>query len=432
MTSDCKQTEIGEIPKDWEVKSVNDVTEYVTDYVANGSFASLKEHVHYNDKPDHAILIRLVDFNNNFTGAFVYVNKEGYEYLKKTKLHGGEIVISNVGEYAGTVFRVPYLDLPMTLGPNSITLKTRYSDDFYYYWFKSIYGQTAISNVKGGSTVPKFNKTDFKTVLLPLPPIKEQQQIASILSSLDDKIELNRKMNKTLEEMAKALFKHWFGDFEFPNEEGKPYKSSGGEMVETELGKMPTDWVIGNLKNFVTHIKETVNPSDSPNESFIHYSLPSYDEGRTPIIETGANILSNKYKIVNRSFLISKLNPFTPRIWTIINPSNNSICSTEFQVLQAKNDQYFSFVYSILNSSHYTSELASKVQGTSNSHQRVKPEDILNIPNIVPDERVVKEYDELIYPLLLKIESNYIEIGHLSVMRDSLLPKLMSGKIRVK
>ncbi|MFD5174092.1 restriction endonuclease subunit S, partial [Bacillus mycoides] len=113
------ESDLGVIPEGWEVKKINYIVE-VTDYVANGSFAALKENVKTSDEIDYAMLIRLVDYNRNFKGPFTYVNKDGYEFLKKSKLFGGEIIISNVGANAGTVFRVPKLDIPMTLGPNSI------------------------------------------------------------------------------------------------------------------------------------------------------------------------------------------------------------------------------------------------------------------------------------------------------------------------
>ena len=128
------ETEIGLFPTHWSVSSVLNEAEVVTDYVANGSFASLKENVSYKSTVDYAILIRMVDFSRGFKGDFVYVDEKSYKFLKKSKLLGGEIIISNVGEYAGTVFRVPTLKSPMTLGPNSIMVKFKEGNDFYYYF----------------------------------------------------------------------------------------------------------------------------------------------------------------------------------------------------------------------------------------------------------------------------------------------------------
>ena len=104
-----KHTKIGNIPSDWSVAPVKEVTEVVTDYVANGSFASLAQNVKYKETKDVAVLIRLVDYNNNFKGNFVFIDEHAYEFLSKSKLYGNEIIISNVGANVGTVFRCPIL-----------------------------------------------------------------------------------------------------------------------------------------------------------------------------------------------------------------------------------------------------------------------------------------------------------------------------------
>ena len=117
-----QEVDFGKIPENWRLSTIEEETEFVTDYVANGSFASLAENVTYKHTPDYAILIRLTDFNNDFKGPFVFVDKHSYDFLKKSKLEGGEIIISNVGAYTGTVFRAPVLDRPTTLGPNAVML----------------------------------------------------------------------------------------------------------------------------------------------------------------------------------------------------------------------------------------------------------------------------------------------------------------------
>ncbi len=102
------------------------------------------------------------------------------------------------------------------------------------------------------SAYPSINPSDIGEIEISLPPLETQREIAHILGTLDDKIELNRKMSKTLEEMAQTLYKHWFIDFEFPNEEGKPYKSSGGEMIDSELGPIPKGWKVGTIGSVCT------------------------------------------------------------------------------------------------------------------------------------------------------------------------------------
>ena len=197
-----QDTPFGNIPDDWGLDTINDACEVVTDYVANGSFKSLADNVVYQDHEDSTVLIRLVDYNNGFNGNFVYVNDHAYEFLAKSKLFGDEIIISNVGANVGTVFRCPHLDKQMTLGPNSVMLKFKQNDDFYFYWLRSPAGQHMLQSIVTGSAQPKFNKTNLRQVIIPVPPEDVQKKIADILLSIDNKIDNNNQINRNLVEYA--------------------------------------------------------------------------------------------------------------------------------------------------------------------------------------------------------------------------------------
>lgn len=119
---------------------------------------------------------------------------------------------------------------------------------YYFYYFNSTNGRCSIETIVEQVSAVGIRGSDLSNLMVQYPPLETQKEIANILRTLDDKIELNRRMNKTLEEIAQTLFKHWFIDFEFPNAEGKPYKSSGGEMVDSELGLVPKGWRVGKLE----------------------------------------------------------------------------------------------------------------------------------------------------------------------------------------
>jgi len=193
-----KETPFGKIPESWGLVPISEITEFVTDYVANGSFASLAENVTYKDTEDAAVLIRLVDYNNDFKGNFVFIDEHAYEFLGKSKLYGDEIIISNVGANVGTVFRCPHLPYKMSLGPNAIMVKFKESDDFYFFWLRSHAGQHMLHSIVTGSAQPKFNKTNFRDMIVPVPPRGQQEKIVSILQPLEDKIEQNKKINDNL------------------------------------------------------------------------------------------------------------------------------------------------------------------------------------------------------------------------------------------
>lgn len=188
----------GELPDGWRTEKIGKYASVITDYVANGSFAALAKNVDYKSEPDYAVLIRLTDYNNDFDGNFVYIDKHAYNFLAKSKLYGDEIIISNVGANVGTVFKCPRLDKKMSLAPNAIMLKTKGNDDFYYYWFTSRNGQHSLQSIVTGSAQPKFNKTNFKELLVPVPPLKVQEKIAEYLGKIDQKIEFNKRINKNL------------------------------------------------------------------------------------------------------------------------------------------------------------------------------------------------------------------------------------------
>ena len=151
----------------------------ITDYVANGSFASLKANVRTYKEKNYALFVRTVDLSDNFKGDLSYIDKESYDFLEKSKLYGGELMLSNIGASIGKVFKVPHLDTPMSLAPNAIILRF-FNDitcDYFEYVFKSFVGQNYLQFLSGGAAMPKFNKTDLRAMIVPVPPIKEQERI---------------------------------------------------------------------------------------------------------------------------------------------------------------------------------------------------------------------------------------------------------------
>ena len=201
---DRHPSEFGEIPANFSVVKVGSLQMIVTDYVANGSFASLKENVTLYQEPNYAYFIRNTDLKS---GSFeVFVDQHSYDFLSKSKLYGGEIIISNVGD-VGSVFLCPKLDGPMTLGNNIIMLRPE--DDilryYLYIWFKHLQGQAIIQGIKGGSAQPKFNKTDFKNTSILLPPVDLLSRFHDVVAPMFEQISLNQAENKRLAGLRDAL-----------------------------------------------------------------------------------------------------------------------------------------------------------------------------------------------------------------------------------
>lgn len=375
--------------------------------------------------------LSVVDFGNAQKKVFDTEKKITEIGLKNSStkiLKKGQIIISA----RGTVGELAVLGQDMAFNQSCYGLNAKSeicTNNFLYYLMKC-----KISELKRnahGAVFDTITRNTFETVSASIPDLPTQTAIAEILTSLDDKIELNNLINQELENLAQTLFKQWFIDFEFPNENGEPYKSSGGEMIDSELGEIPKGWEVGNLNQIAELQKKNKKPFENPDTIYHHYSLPEFDSGKMPSKELGEKILSSKYQVLEHSILVSKLNPRIPRIWTIIKPNDNSICSTEFQVLKPLEDVFFPFVNCLCSSDGYFNSIQSKVTGTSSSHQRVNPKDIINYEMVLPPLSIVNQFYDSVYDSLNLIDDNRKENQELTNLRDTLLPKLILGELEV-
>lgn len=266
-----------------------------------------------------------------------------------------------------------------------------------------------VLGVQTGTAVPHISGNQIKQYQFLLPSLPEQRDIAWILGGLDDKIELNRRMNRTLEHMARAMFRQWFVE---------------NEEVE--------GWEVEKFNEISEISRDSVNPSQFPDEPFNHYSIPAYDDTHFPMKELGNQIKSNKFVVSDKCVLISKLNPEIQRIWLPFELQGRSICSTEFLVNTPKG--YFTpeFLFGLFYSRSFQDRFTSMTTGTSGSHQRVKAEYVLDMDIQLPPEKLVLKYSETTQPLLQRIQQNILESRTLAMLRDTLLPKLMRGEVRVQ
>ena len=192
----------------YKIVKIGDLEIIVSDHVANGSFKSLKDNVSYFDNPNYALFIRNIDFKKDLDGNKKYIDKKSYNYLKKSHLFGGEVVISNVAD-VGSVHRVPFIKKPMVVGNNQIFIKSKHFSmtDYLYVYFQSFWGQSSISSITSGSAQQKFNKTDFRSLEIPIPSEKWIQSNISTYVTLQDKI-FNE--NQSLKQIKATLLNHCF------------------------------------------------------------------------------------------------------------------------------------------------------------------------------------------------------------------------------
>jgi restriction endonuclease S subunit len=211
---------------------------YVSDYVANGSFESLRNNVNYLDD-GYAVLVRLTDFTKKWQSDFRYVSENAYKFLKHSKLYAGDLIMANVGD-PGIVFIVPDLKKPMTLGPNSILIRPTSSvahTKFIYWYFKSELGCDQITSITSATAQKKFNKTAFRALDIKLPPLAEQKRIAALLDTADRILRLRESAIAKLDELEQSVFVEMFGDL-INNPNKWPVKKLGN-FIEIVMGQAP-------------------------------------------------------------------------------------------------------------------------------------------------------------------------------------------------
>lgn len=268
-----------------------------------------------------------------------------------------------------------------------------------------------LSGYVTGSAQPKLSQANLNAVTLILPAISIQEKVAECLYMFDKKISVNEQINDNLQQQAELLYHERF------------------ETVDRD--KLPVGWRIVRLGDVATISKKSFNPAKEPEMLLEHYSIPAFDEAHFPVFEPSTAIKSNKFIVDDSCFMISKLNPTTKRVWKPYCLTENAVCSTEFIVYKAKSQEITDFLYSVIDSDSFSYFMCSHVTGSTGSRQRTTPSDTLAFELVLPNAEEIAEYQSIVSPMLEQIKCNAIENDRLKRLRDSLLPKLMSGEIDV-
>ena len=313
----------------------------------------------------------------------------------------------------------------------------------YYLSISPEFRHIAIKCMTGSSGRQRVQKDVLEDTEILLPPIEEQEKIADILSSLDDKIELNNEMNKTLEEMAQSIFKRWFVDFEFPNEDGEPYKSSGGEMVKSELGMIPIGWEVKEIGDTELLIEDGDRGKNYPNKSQL------LKKGYCPFLNN-KNIIDDKINFKDCDFISEERDKLLRKgkinINDIVLTTRGSVGNVgilheylnyKFARINSgmviiKNNSYLDlmYLYSLIKSDYMKLKYKNMITGTAQPQLPIK--DIKKIKILIPKKNIQVECGKILKSLYDKIFENDSEIVTLSKKRDILLPKLISDNLITK
>lgn len=370
------------------------------------------------------------------------ITPEAFQRLRSGKTREGDVLFCLRGSLGktGRVLGVEAAAIASSL----VIVRARAGVDarFLNYVLKSPVIQGVMGALDNGSAQPNLSVRELGNIRVPSHGRAEQRAIAHILGTLDDKIELNREMNETLEAMARALFNSWFVEFDpvrvklegrdasVPTAIAKHFAS---KVVESELGEVPIGWEIGCLGDAVQIRRDQENPLEFPDAQFLHFSIPAFDDGQRAVHELGAAIKSAKSRVSSGEVLLSKLNPEIERVWLVdVAPDDRAVCSTEFLVLQPRPPFTRAYIYCAARSPDLRRQIEGLVTGTSRSHQRAHVDSILKLKVVLPPAPLVEAFDAIAAALLERTLASRREADTLATLRDTLLPKLISGELRVK
>ena len=326
-----------------------------------------------------------------------------------------DILINSTG--AGTAGRIAQIeDVPSatTIDGHMILIRSngKVTQKFLGYALKA--HQWEVLQLDEGSTgQTELNRDRLLDEIMINYPVSfdEQNAIVGTLESIDRKLIVNKEINDNLEQQAELLYHERF------------------ETIDRD--KLPVGWRIVRLGDVATISKKSFNPAKEPEMLLEHYSIPAFDEAHFPVFEPSTAIKSNKFIVDDSCFMISKLNPTTKRVWKPYCLTENAVCSTEFIVYKAKSQEITDFLYSVIDSDSFSDFMCSHVTGSTGSRQRTTPSDTLAFELVLPNAEEIAEYQGIVSPMLEQIKCNAIENDRLKRLRDSLLPKLMSGEIDV-
>lgn len=367
---------------------------------------------------------------NRIDGSFpVYGSNGVVGYHNEFCFTGPGIIIGR----KGTVGAIELCKSDFWAIDTTYKLEMKKENDCLSYWYYLL--QTLrLDKMNTHSAVPGLNrKAVYMREVRVHEDVKDRIAIAHILTTLDDKIEVNNQINKTLENMAQEIFKQWFVEFEFPNADGEPYKSNGGEMIESELGMIPKGWKVSSLYDIADYINGTSFKKNEVNEfegtPIIKIAEIKNGYSNSTSFYNGTTNKARKYYLRKRDILFSwSGNPETSIDIFIWSKDQGILNQHIFKV--EPYDYSKSYIYFLLkNFKSIFMDIASNKQTTGLGHVTVA--DLKRLKTPIPNEEILSEFIKISDAIIEKMFNNMQERETLQCLRDSLLPKLMSGEIRV-
>lgn len=425
MENNKINNQINQLPDGWEVKKLGDVGKVIT-----GKTPSKNNPEHWGEVLDF-ITPTFYNGSKRLGSSDRRLSKLGFEAFTKYIIPKNNVMVTCIGSDMGKI-AINFNDCVTNQQINSIIINKKSDVNFIYYFLSFIKPQ--LKNIAfGGTTMPIINKSTFENLQIHLPPLDEQKKIAALLSSLDDKIELNQQINKKLEEMAQAIFRQWFIDFNFPDENGNPYRDSGGPMIDSELGQIPAGWSVGKLCDICSYIASGGTPSTKERSYYFGninwFTTKELNDGfvfeSDKTISDSGLLNSSAKKFQKHSVVVAMYGATSGKLAILSNEATFNQATCGMITDENKSSTWFLYLWLLNNREHLVSLSNGAAQQNLNVGQ------IKNYPILLIDCSLNTKFRDFAESIFLQIERNSQEIIKLQNSRDILLPKLMSGEIRL-
>lgn len=378
-------------------------------YLENGEIALIRSQNIYN-----------LSFSPD---GLAYIEQNQANKLANVEVKKNDVLLNITGDSVARVCLVPESFLPARVNQHVAILRTdseKLNARYLQYFLVGSTMQMHMLNLSSaGATRKALTKGMIEDFTIPIPPLPQQQKIASILGALDDKIELNNQMNQTLGTMAKALFNSWFVDFE-------PF--SNGEFEQSELGMIPKGWCIGTLGNLLQQIRKAAKVGkDTENKPYVPIDCINSKQIALTQYKDWQEAQSSLIKFEKNDILFGAMRPYFHKV--ALAPFDGITRTTCF-VLRPENLTDLSFCL-IKVFDDQTIDYANRHSAGSTMPYAVWENGLANMPIIIPSDDARKEFHRQVFPLLERIRDSIFEIQNLTTIRDTLLPKLMSGELNL-
>jgi type I restriction enzyme S subunit len=436
MRDSLESSPYGKFPSTYSSSQLADLCVEKTG-IQTGPFGSQLHNKDYVSQGTPIITVEHINDNRISSLGAPQVSDDDKRRLARFILRPGDIVVSRVGsvdrqalvreENEGWLFSGRCL----RLRPNPKLIDSTYLS--YFMCLQSF--KKYLRQIAFGATMPSLNTKIMGEVPIYYPSFREQRAIVRIIEPLDDKIELNHQMNSTLEKTSQALFKHWFIDFEFPNEEGEPYKSSGGDMVDSEFGEIPRDWKVATIGEEIRIVGGTTPSTKNRafwEEGALHFATPKDLASLTSPV-----LLDTQRCITERGLgeISSGLLPTGVLLLSSRAPIGYLAIS---EIPVAINQGFIGMIcdgeLNNLFMLHWLQRNMDVVINNANgtTFLEINKRDFRRIRLVVPPTHALRRFTTSVAPLYSMIVNNMRESRHLMSIRDALLPRLISRKIKIE